>query len=126
MAEGGKNPIDVHVGGRVKLRRRQLGLSQAKLAERLGVTFQQVQKYERGANRICAGRLLEIAGILGVTVAYFFEGLPDGAQAGQAGDGFGDFLSSEEGLLLNRAFLRIRDRRTRRAIIGVVKALADP
>lgn len=124
------NPIDVHVGGRIRLRRNMLGLSQEKLGEHLGITFQQIQKYEKGTNRVGASRLQAIASILETPVAYFFEDAPGGAPA----EGFAeenqttyvvDFLSSTEGLTLNRAFARIGDPKVRRRIIDLVRALAD-
>jgi transcriptional regulator with XRE-family HTH domain len=121
------HPVDRHVGVRVRLRRKSLGLSQDKLADALGLTFQQVQKYERGANRISASKLWEIARILQTPVAWFYEGLPqeDGGvfSPAQVGDGF---LASNEGLDLARAFPHIRDSRTRRKILELVRALAEP
>lgn len=124
------NPIDVHVGGRIRLRRNMIGMSQEKLGEHLGITFQQVQKYEKGTNRVGASRLQAIASFLEVPVAYFFEGAPgDGSPRGFADDGQTayviDFLSSAEGLQLNRAFARIDDPKVRRRIIDLVRALAD-
>ncbi|MBB99408.1 MAG: transcriptional regulator [Rhodobacteraceae bacterium] len=124
------NPIDVHVGSRVRLRRMMLGMSQEKLGEALGITFQQIQKYEKGTNRIGASRLQHIATVLKVPVAFFFEdapGTPDEAS------GFGeakpasyvvDFLSSSEGLSLNKAFVRIEDAKVRRRVVDLVRALA--
>ena len=133
MADNKKqpNPIDIHVGSRIRLRRTMLGMSQEKLGEALGITFQQVQKYEKGTNRVGASRLQNIAAILGVPVAFFFEDAP--GDAGDAAvDGLGEnsstyvvnFLSSSEGLQLNRAFVKISDPRVRRRIIDLVKALA--
>lgn len=128
------NPIDMHVGSRVRLRRMLLGMSQEKLGESLGLTFQQVQKYEKGANRIGASRLFELARILGVNVQYSFEDLTDhhdSRLAGTpgfepAGDGhMVEFLNSREGIELNRAFLKIDDAKTRRAILELVRSLAD-
>ena len=124
------NPIDIHVGGRIRLRRNMMGMSQEKLGEHLGITFQQIQKYEKGTNRVGASRLQAIASILEVPVAYFFDGAPGGDRA----EGFAedsqtayvvDFLSSSEGLLLNRAFARIGDPKVRRRIIDLVRTLAD-
>ncbi|PZN48340.1 MAG: transcriptional regulator [Proteobacteria bacterium] len=126
------NPIDMHVGSRIRLRRNMLGMSQEKLGESLGITFQQIQKYEKGTNRVGASRLQAIASILGVPVAFFFENAPD-HEPGRAG-GFSedasssyhvDFCSTPEGLQLNRAFVRIGDPKVRRKIIDLVKALAD-
>jgi len=124
------NPIDVHVGGRIRLRRNMLGMSQEKLGEQLGITFQQIQKYEKGTNRVGASRLQAISSILEAPVAYFFDGAPGGggvegfAEDGQT-DYVVDFLSSSEGLQLNRAFARISDPNIRRKIIDLVRTLAD-
>ena len=124
------NPIDKHVGSRVRMRRVLLGLSQEKLGEALGLTFQQVQKYEKGTNRIGASRLQQISKVLGMPVEFFFEGSPqsDGDVAGFR-DGadttyVSDFLATNEGVQLNRAFLRIRDGRVRRKVVDLVSALA--
>ncbi|MCO5147785.1 MAG: helix-turn-helix domain-containing protein [Aquamicrobium sp.] len=124
------NPIDVHVGGRIRLRRNMVGMSQEKLGEHLGITFQQIQKYEKGTNRVGASRLQAIASFLEVPVSYFFEGAPgEGPSEGFAEDSqtafVVDFLSSTEGLLLNRAFARIGDPKVRRRIIDLVRTLAD-
>jgi len=123
------NPIDVHVGGRVRLRRMMVGMSQERLGEQLGITFQQIQKYEKGTNRIGASRLQNIASVLSVPVAFFFEGAPGHPDGGgtDTRDGGGqvvDFLSSSEGLQLNRAFVRITDPRLRRRVIDLVRAIA--
>ncbi|WP_011583231.1 MULTISPECIES: helix-turn-helix domain-containing protein [Chelativorans] len=124
------NPIDVHVGSRIRLRRNMLGISQEKLGESLGITFQQIQKYEKGTNRVGASRLQAIASILNAPVSFFFEGAPneDGDPvAGLAEEGtpyVGDFLSSSEGIQLNRAFVRITDPKVRRRVLDLVKALA--
>lgn len=132
MAEKKKpNPIDVHVGSRVRLRRTMLGISQEKLGEHLGITFQQIQKYEKGANRIGASRLQEIARVLNTPVAFFFEDAPGtaaGAATGfaetESADYVVDFLSSTEGLQLNRAFVKIKDAKVRKKIIEMVRALS--
>jgi transcriptional regulator with XRE-family HTH domain len=125
------NPIDVHVGSRIRLRRNMLGMSQEKLGELLGITFQQIQKYEKGSNRVGASRLQAIASILNVPVGYFFEDAPG---KGPSGEGFAeegssdyvvDFLSTTEGLQLNRAFVRISDAKVRKRIVDLVKALAE-
>jgi transcriptional regulator with XRE-family HTH domain len=125
------NPIDVHVGSRVRLRRMLLGMSQEKLGEHLGLTFQQVQKYEKGINRIGASRLFDLAKVLGVPVQFFYEELP--SSGGDAISGFADrpaesyaveFLGSREGLELNKAFARITDARVRRSIVELVRAFA--
>ena len=129
------NPIDRHVGSRVRLRRMLLGVSQEKLGEALGLTFQQIQKYEKGTNRISASRLQNIAKILGVQVAFFFEGAPlgdagggggGGGMAESAGPGYvADFLSTSEGVQLNKAFIRITDPKVRRRVIDLVESLAS-
>ena len=137
--------IDAHVGGRLRLRRLLVKMSQEDLANALGITFQQVQKYEKGSNRIGAGRLFEMAQILGVSVQYFFEGLgsleessadeePIGGQTdtgqtdtGQTelGDNLRDFLSSREAVEFNRAFMDIECSKSRRAVLTLVRALGD-
>ncbi|MBW6423331.1 helix-turn-helix domain-containing protein [Rhizobium sp. XQZ8] len=124
------NPIDIHVGSRIRLRRTMLGMSQEKLGESLGITFQQIQKYEKGTNRVGASRLQNISSILNVPVSFFFEDAP-GDQSGQSGMAEAsssnyvvDFLSSSEGLQLNRAFVKISDPKVRRRVVDLVKALA--
>ena len=130
------NPIDKHVGSRVRMQRVLIGMSQERLGGALGLTFQQVQKYEKGTNRIGASRLQQIAGVLSVPPAFFFEDMPspegdgDGATlaSGFAEDGAGfvvDFLSSAEGLMLNKAFVRIKEPRVRKKIIDLITALAE-
>jgi transcriptional regulator with XRE-family HTH domain len=125
------NPIDIHVGSRIRLRRNMMGMSQEKLGESLGITFQQIQKYEKGTNRVGASRLQSIASILGVPVAFFFEGAPGQGVAGsglaeEAGSVYTpDFTTSAEGLQLNRAFVRISDPKVRRKIIDLVRALGN-
>lgn len=127
------NPIDAHVGSRVRMRRMLLGMSQEKLGELLGLTFQQVQKYEKGVNRIGASRLFDLAHLLGVPVQFFYEDAPSGGTDVLARAGFAerptetyvvDFLGSRDGLELNKAFVRIEDPNTRRAIVDLVRALA--
>jgi len=124
------NPIDTHVGSRVRLRRMMLGMSQEKLGEHLGITFQQIQKYEKGTNRIGASRLQAIARVLSVPVSFFFEDAPGNAPAGgeQGFDGEAsvvvEFLGSAEGLRLNKAFIRIADTKQRRKIVELVNAIA--
>jgi transcriptional regulator with XRE-family HTH domain len=123
------NHVDRHVGSRVRLRRMLLGLSQEKLGDALGLTFQQVQKYEKGTNRIGASRLQQIAQFLKVEIAFFFDGLSGEKQSsGFAEEGTAyvmDFLNSSEGLQLNRAFARIKDPRVKRRLIALVNALAN-
>ena len=129
------NPIDVHVGGRVRFRRMLLGMSQEKLGEKLGLTFQQIQKYEKGINRIGASRLFDLAQVLGVSVQFFYEEAPASADAPRlVAAGFGEkpaegsiveFLRSRDGLELNKAFVRISDVKARRAIVDLVRSLAN-
>ncbi|EGP58713.1 transcriptional regulator [Agrobacterium tumefaciens F2] len=125
------NPIDIHVGSRIRLRRTMLGMSQEKLGESLGITFQQIQKYEKGTNRVGASRLQNISGILNVPVSFFFEDAPGDQVGGAPGMAEAsssnyvvDFLSSAEGLQLNRAFVKIADPKVRRRLVDLVKALA--
>jgi transcriptional regulator with XRE-family HTH domain len=130
------DPIDRHVGSRVRMRRVMLGMSQEKLGEALGLTFQQVQKYEKGTNRIGASRLQQISRTLDVPPAFFFEGAPSAAPPlgeeprplGVAEDPapsyLADFLSTTEGLNLNMAFARIQDPKVRKKIVDLVVALA--
>lgn len=129
------NPIDRHVGSRVRMRRILLGMSQEKLGEALGLTFQQVQKYEKGTNRIGASRLQQISKTLNVPPSFFFDGAPtleeDGAPtpAGGADDSNAasfvfDFIATAEGLALNKAFARIQDTKVRKRIIDLVTSLA--
>jgi transcriptional regulator with XRE-family HTH domain len=123
------NPIDRHVGSRVRMRRMMVSMSQEKLGERLGITFQQVQKYEKGTNRIGASRLHQIASILGVPVAFFYEGAPggDAADAGFAEGGnpayVSDFMATSEGLALAKAFMKVSDPKVRRRIVDLVEAM---
>jgi transcriptional regulator with XRE-family HTH domain len=126
------NPIDRHVGSRVRMRRMMMSMSQEKLGDALGLTFQQVQKYEKGANRIGASRLQHIAGILQVPVSFFFEGSP--AHDGEAARGLAeaptasyvsDFLATSDGLALTKAFVRIKDAKLRRRIVDLVEHIAN-
>ncbi|WP_421725456.1 helix-turn-helix domain-containing protein [Bauldia sp.] len=124
------NPIDIHVGSRVRLRRMMLGMSQEKLGDALGITFQQIQKYEKGTNRIGASRLQNIARVLNVPISFFFEDAPgaDPAPTGmaepQSASFVVDFLSSAEGIQLNKAFVSVKDAKVRRKIIDLVRAVA--
>jgi len=124
------NPIDTHVGSRVRLRRMMLGMSQEKLGDSLGITFQQIQKYEKGTNRIGASRLHHIATVLSVPVSFFFEDAPGtpaesgGMAEAQPTHYIVDFLSSSEGIQLNKAFVRIKDTKLRRRVIDLVRAMA--
>ncbi|WP_319533280.1 helix-turn-helix transcriptional regulator [uncultured Cohaesibacter sp.] len=124
------NPIDVYVGSRVRLRRMMLSMSQEKLGEHLGITFQQIQKYEKGTNRIGASRLQHIATVLEVPVSFFFEDAPGtpqeaaGLAESKSENYVIDFLSSSEGLQLNRAFVQIKDQKVRRKIVELVREIA--
>ncbi len=131
MPKKAPNPIDKHVGSRVRMRRMMLGMSQEKLGDALGLTFQQVQKYEKGSNRIGASRLQQISIILQVPVAFFFEGAPT-----PEGESFGlseapspayvtDFLATTDGLTLVKAFMRIRAPKLRRRIVELVEEMAS-
>ena len=125
------NVVDLHVGGRVRMRRKMLGVSQEHLADALGLTFQQVQKYERGANRVSASKLYEIAKTLQVPVPYFFDGLADPVaderdDVGEAANRvITDFLNTSEGLELAAIFPKIGKGRVRRQILDLVRAMAD-
>jgi len=120
------NQIDRHIGSRVRARRIMLGMSQERLADALGLTFQQVQKYEKGVNRIGASRLLQIAGILDVSIEFFFEGLPGLRAGGFAGDSLvAEFLTRSESDRLVRGFLRLKDEEARRKVADLVDWLAS-
>lgn len=130
MTTKAPNPVDKYVGSRVRMRRIMLGMSQEKLGEALGLTFQQVQKYEKGTNRIGASRLQQISEILQVPVSFLFEGGPAGphAPAGLSEASspayVADFLATSEGLALTRAFTRITDAKLRRSIVELVEQMA--
>jgi transcriptional regulator with XRE-family HTH domain len=123
------NQIDAHVGSRVRLRRQLLKMSQEKLGDELGVTFQQVQKYERGANRIGASRLYSLANVLDVPVNFFFDGLTGVAAGGVAESDQSpivyDFIQSSDGVALAEAFSRIKTPKVRRRVLELVRSLAD-
>jgi len=132
MAKKAPNPIDKHVGSRVRMRRMMLGMSQEKLGDALGLTFQQVGKYEKGTNRIGASRLQQIAHILQVPVSFFFEGAPL-APGGQVTPGMSeapspayvsDFLATSDGLSLTKSFMRIKNSKLRRRIVDLVEQIA--
>jgi transcriptional regulator with XRE-family HTH domain len=115
-----------HIGSRVRARRTMLGMSQERLADALGLTFQQVQKYEKGMNRVGASRLLQIAGILDVGIEFFFEGLPGLRAGGFAGDSLmAEFLTRSESDRLVRGFLRLKDDEARRKVVDLVDWLAS-
>lgn len=132
IAKKAPNPIDKHVGSRVRMRRMMLSMSQEKLGDALGLTFQQVQKYEKGTNRIGASRLQQIAHILEVPVSFFFDGAPqlpgsarhDGMSEAPSPAYVSDFLATSDGLALTKAFMRISDSKLRRRIVDLVEQIA--
>ncbi len=126
----GPNPVDIHVGSRIRLRRQILKMSQEKLGDELGVTFQQVQKYERGANRVGASRLYRLSRVLEVPVQFFFEGLHDMASSAGLAENdqtpiVYDFIQSSDGVSLAESFSRIRDPKVRRRVLELVRTLAS-
>jgi transcriptional regulator with XRE-family HTH domain len=128
QSDGQPEPVDLHVGARIRFRRKLLGFSQQRLAEDLGLTFQQVQKYERGLNRVSASKLYEISRSLQTSVAYFFEGLADHGDAGgnhEAERTIVEFLATPEGLELASLFPRLKHGRARRRILDLVRAMAE-
>lgn len=134
MAEDKKpHPIDTHVGGRVRLRRTMLGMSQDKLADSLGLTFQQIQKYEKGVNRIGASRVFEISRVLGVPIQFFFDDfdVDTGRSYGFAEQGpdegmaMMELLSTPEGVQLCKHFASIKDSKIRKRVLELVKSLSD-
>ena len=127
MAKKIPNPIDTHVGSRVRMRRLILGMSQEKLGDAIGLTFQQVQKYEKGTNRMGSSRLVQIANVLKVPVTFFFEGTPgqsklDGKAPSPAY--VSNFLATSDGLALTKAFMRIKDAKLRHSIVKTVEEIA--
>lgn len=134
---GKPNPVDIHVGSRIRLRRTLLGLSQEKLGEAIGLTFQQIQKYERGANRVGASRLYALSQVLDVPVAFFYDDMPaevsgKGKSKGARGlaDGLqaefsSDPLAKRETLELVRAYYRIKDSGVRKRLFDLAKSLAN-
>ena len=130
IAKKAPNPTDKHVGARVRMRRMMLSMSQEKLGDALGLTFQQVQKYEKGANRIGASRLQQISKILDAPPSFFFEGAPN--MPGHSGMGeapspayVSDFLATSDGLSLTKAFMRIKSSKLRRRIVDLVEQIAS-
>jgi transcriptional regulator with XRE-family HTH domain len=125
MARKGPDSVDKQIGVRVRMRRLTLDMSQQKLAADLGISFQQLQKYEKGVNRVGAGRLQQIAEILQVPITFFYEALPTSRQS-KAGlpPYLADFLGSGDGLALAEAFMSVRDARQRRCIVILVEAMA--
>lgn len=130
MIKKAPNPTDKHVGSRVRMRRMMLSMSQEKLGEALGLTFQQVQKYEKGTNRIGASRLQQISAILQVPVSFFFEGAPTvglpspGMSEAPSPTYISDFLATSDGLALTKSFMRIKDAKLRRRIVDLVEQIA--
>jgi transcriptional regulator with XRE-family HTH domain len=127
MNARGVHSTDKHVGGRVRMRRLMVGISQGRLGDALGVSFQQVQKYEKGTNRISASRLQQIADILEAPISFFFEGIPapDAKGGPETGSYVNDFLATTEGLALARAFTKINKPQLRQCIVAVVEQIAD-
>jgi transcriptional regulator with XRE-family HTH domain len=135
--EGRPSPIDIHVGSRIRLRRTLLGMSQERLGEALGLTFQQVQKYERGVNRVGASRLFDLSRVLDVPISFFFDDMPEPLAAAYGGppsrrslgfaeaqEGFGDdTMSKRETLELVRAYYRITDPSVRKRVFDLIKSL---
>lgn len=124
------NPIDKHVGARVRMRRMMLGMSQEKLGDGLDLTFQQVQKYEKGTNRIGASRLQHISQILQVPVSFFFEGAPSqpgrfaSPDAASSPAYVADFLATSDGLSLTKNFPKINSQKLRRRVVELVEQMA--
>jgi len=121
------DPADIHVGGRIRLRRKMLEISQERLAEELGLTFQQVQKYERGANRVSASKLYAIAKSLNVPVSFFFDGLSDADDRpdAEASTSLSALLESPDSLALATAYAKIRSTTHRRNILNLVRGIAE-
>ena len=123
----GPNPVDRHVGLRLRMRRKELGISQEKLAEAIGLTFQQVQKYERAANRVSASKLWEMARALSTSIGYFYEGLGDTLETPGSNlprESMQDFLMTPEGLELAATFPKIPRGKVRRRVLDLVRAMA--
>jgi transcriptional regulator with XRE-family HTH domain len=132
MPKNGTHPTDKHVGSRVRMRRMMLGRFQSQLGEALGLTFQQVQKYEKGTNRISASRLQQISETFQVPIEFFFEGAPlaggqQDAQTDAPSSQFvADYLATSDGLNLTKAFMQIPNAKLRRSIVNLVEAIAGP
>ncbi len=130
MTKKSPNPIDKHVGSRVRMRRMMISMSQEKLGDKLGITFQQIQKYEKGTNRIGASRLQQIALVLSVPVSFFFEGAPvpeslaSGLSEPPSPAYVSDFLATSDGLALTKAFMKVKDAKVRRRIVDLVESIA--
>jgi transcriptional regulator with XRE-family HTH domain len=127
-APHGPNPVDRHVGLRIRMRRKELGISQERLAESIGLTFQQVQKYERAANRVSASKLWEMSKALSTSISYFYEGLGDTIETPGSNlprETVQDFLLTPEGIELASTFPKVPRGRVRRRLLDLVRALAD-
>ena len=122
---GVPDPVDVHVGSRIRTRRLLIGMNQETLAKAIGLTFQQVQKYEGGANRVSASRLSQIAGILGVTIAYFFSDLELGGEANSGEIEMRERMQRPEAIELIRSYYAIPDQRIRHQFLDMVKTVAQ-
>ena len=124
------SPVDLHVGTRIRMRRQLMNMSQEKLGNSLGVTFQQVQKYERGTNRVGASRLWDISRILDVPISFFYDGLDNDFEYVQAAEGdqmpiVYDFINSSDGVALAKAVSKIKNKAVRRQILELARSLAD-
>jgi len=122
------NPVDRHVGLRIRMRRKELGISQERLAEAIGLTFQQVQKYERAANRVSASKLWEMSRVLNTSISYFYEGISDAPEplgANLPRETVQDFLLTPEGMELASAFPKIPHGRLRRKILDLVRVMSE-
>jgi transcriptional regulator with XRE-family HTH domain len=128
MASKTPDPIDKYVGSRIRMRRIMLGMSQEKLGDALGLTFQQIQKYEKGTNRVGASRLQQISDVLQVHVSFMFEGAPSRGAGGMSEASspayVSDFLATSDGLALTKAFTRLKDAKLRRSIVDLVEQIA--
>ena len=122
------NGVDKYVGSRMRMRRLMLGLSQGKIADAIGLTFQQVQKYEKGTNRMGSSRLQQIANVLQVPVTFFFDGAPGQPKiSGKAPSPafVSDYLATADGLALTRAFMRLPNAKIKRSVVALVEQIAD-
>ena len=117
-----KHPVDAHVGKRIRHRRWMIGMTQQQLADKVGIKFQQIQKYETGMNRVSASRLWDIADAVGVTIAFFFEGLAEGTQAAQAAGA--DMMADKEALDLVRSYYAIPEAQRRR-LFDLARVLSE-
>ena len=126
MGRKSPDPTDKHVGNRLRMRRLMLGMSQTALAETSRITFQQVQKYEKGTNRISSSRMQQFADVLQVTPAFFFEGLPDQSRREDSlSRSISEFLATKDGVVLIRAFSKIEKPSLKRAIVHLVEELGS-